>query len=165
MSMSHAKELTERHIHFRWMIRSDWEQVEAIDRQLLWPWGMVQLMEHLRRRNVIARVAECRVTGEILGCQLSGLEKNRVELLYLAVKQDAPPVQYRRRGVGSLMVDSVKSRTSATSRSSIWCYVPADLVDLQLMLRDQDFLAVQIDRQYDRYVMRWLHPQTQGTEI
>ena len=136
-------------VQTRWWIHQDMDQVEYIDRHLPEPWGVERFCAYLRTQNIIGSVAECRTTGELLAAYLFQLERNRIELLYLAVLPVA-----RRLRVGTACIDSLKQRAN-TTRRRVQSWVPAKATDLQLLLQASGFRAIDIDRAADAYLMDW----------
>ncbi len=120
----------------RWMIGRDLPQVLAIETGTPQPWSEAQLRAFLRERNCISMVAE---TGEALtGYYMFELHKNSVRVLRLVVHPD-----WRRRGVGTYMLERMKTRQlSYQRRTRLACLVPEQLLDMQLFLRTRGFVCV-----------------------
>ena len=97
--------------NIRWMIRRDMPKVLDIENESFDnPWKEEDFIRCLRQRNCIGVVAEC--DNEIIGFSIYELHPNKLILVNLAVAK-----KHRRIGVGSLMIQRLKSKLSQERRS------------------------------------------------
>jgi len=142
-------------LRFRWMKRKDVDAVLAIARNNHpQPMTDEDFLGALRRRNRIAQVAVD--NGQIVGYMLYELEKNRIRLLSLVVRQSA-----RRQAIGRKLIEHLISKLQENRRTKIVCRVAERNLDAQLFLRSLQFKAAAILRHYDpvsgddAYLMRY----------
>ena len=108
-------------VRMRWMIRYDMQEVLAIENQCFeFPWNEATFIKCLRQRNCIGVVCDhCECKVECDGCPVAGfmiyeLHRSRLQILNFAVLPD-----YWGRGVGTAMVNKLKSKLSAERRTRI----------------------------------------------
>ncbi len=143
-------------IHVRWMIRRDMAEVLAIESASFdSPWDEEDFKKCLRERNCIGMVAE---KGEqVVGYMLYELHKRRLDILNFAV---AP--YWRRRAIGTQMVDKLISKMSSHRRTVISVPVADSNLPAQLFFRASGFRAVRVERDYfdepkqDAYLMHYI---------
>lgn len=129
--------------HIRWMIRRDLPRVMQIDDMCFdFPWKKEEYIRTLRQRNNIGMVAE--FDGEVVGYMIYELHKSRLDLLTFGVDP-----AYARRGVGSGMIDKLKSKLSVDRREKIAARVADSNLDANSFFRSQGFKAVRVFRGVD----------------
>ena len=155
------KQTTE--IHIRWMIRRDMAEVLGIENTSFeFPWNEEDFVRCLRQRNCIGMVAE--QDDEIVGYMIYELYKTRLHILSFAVHQ-----HHRRSGVGTAMVEKLKSKLSHQRRNRIVLEVRETNLEAQLFFKHQEFLALSVLRNFyddtveDAYLMqhRFVDEQTE----
>ena len=141
-------------IHIRWMIRRDMKDVLGIENASFeFPWTEEDFVRCLRQRNCIGMVVEQH--DEIVGFMIYELHKTRLHILNFAVHQDQ-----RRLGVGTSMVEKLKSKLSNQRRNRIVLEVRETNLEAQLFFKQQDFLALSVLRNFyddtveDAYLMQ-----------
>lgn len=155
---------TKARVHVRWMVRRDMAPVLEIERESFeFPWREEDFVRVLRQRNCIGMVAEyCNPKLpenqlEVAGCMVYEMDKTRIHLLTLAV---AP--EFRRRGVGSQMVDALVKKLSTQRRRRITLEVRESNLPAQLFFRTAGFRAVSVLRDFyddtdeDAYLMEYV---------
>lgn len=127
------KQLTRCNI--RYLIRRDMHEVLEIDRRSFeYPWTEDDLIACLRRRNAAAMLAEC-VNG-VTGFMVYELTRETINLLNFAVDPE-----FRRQGVGHMMVEKLKDKLSQQRRRQIILAVRDSNVPAQLFFKSQNFKA------------------------
>ncbi len=148
-------------VHARWMIRRDMDEVMNIeDESFEYPWGADDFIESLRQKNCTGMVATDNADdNKVLGFMVYVLHKNRIDLLEFAVSPE-----YCRRGIGTHMMDKLKSKLSSRGIKRLSLSVSERNLRAQLFFRSQDFRAVSILRGYyndtledDAYLMQYRH--------
>ena len=141
-------------IHIRWMIRRDMTDVLEIENASFeFPWNEDDFVRCLRQRNCIGMVAEQDDT--IVGFMIYELHKTRLHILNFAVHQD-----HRCLGVGTTMVEKLKSKLSHQRRNRIVLEVRETNLEAQLFFKRQEFLALSVLRNFyddtveDAYLMQ-----------
>ena len=141
-------------IHIRWMIRRDMTDVLGIENASFeFPWNEDDFVRCLRQRNCIGMVAEQDDT--IVGFMIYELHKTRLHILNFAVHQD-----HRCLGVGTTMVEKLKSKLSHQRRNRIVLEVRETNLEAQLFFKRQEFLALSVLRNFyddtveDAYLMQ-----------
>ncbi len=141
-------------IHIRWMIRRDMSDVLGIEHASFeFPWTEDDFVRCLRKRNCIGMVAE--LNDEIIGFMIYELHKTRLHILNFAVHQE-----HRRSGVGTAMVEKLKSKLSSQRRNRIVLEVRETNLDAQLFFKNQGFLALSVLKNFyedtveDAYLMQ-----------
>jgi len=117
------------------------------------PWNEDDFVRCLRQRNCIGMVAE--QDDDIVGFMVYELYKTRLHILNFAVHQDQ-----RRSGIGTAMVEKLKSKLSHQRRNRIVLEVRETNLEAQLFFKQQDFLALSVLRDFyddtveDAYLMQ-----------
>jgi len=128
--------------HIRWMIRRDMPEVLNIESQSFeFPWSEDDFIRCLRQRNCIGMVAEHE--EQIVGFMIYELNRNLLHVLNFAVRAD-----FRRRGLGSQMLDKLVSKLSQQRRTRITLEVRESNLAAQLFFRRAGFKAVSVLRDY-----------------
>lgn len=96
-------------LRYRWMIRRDLPAVVGIERQTVAPWSEDDFLHCLRQRACIGVVAE--IGDRVLGFMVYTLAEGVIRLENLAVRADV-----RRRGIGTGLVNRLKSRLQTNRR-------------------------------------------------
>ncbi len=108
-------------LHIRWMIRADLTQV--LDAEVLsegsFGWKEQEILAHLRDTKTIGMVVES--AGQVVGHMIYVLHPEALEILRLVTHPD-----HRGRGVGSTMIEKLKSKLSSHRRNRIFTHVPLD---------------------------------------
>lgn len=129
---------TDIRVYIRWMIRRD--MVEVLDleqRSFEYAWTEEDFLRCLRQRNCIGMVAEQK--EKILGFMVYELHKRALHVLNLAVHPEN-----RRRGVGTQMVERLKSKLSTHRRSRVSMELRETNLPAQLFLRSRCFRAEKV---------------------
>ncbi len=128
--------------HIRWMIRRDMPEVLNIEAQSFeFPWSEDDFIRCLRQRNCIGMVAEC--DEQVVGFMIYELNRNLLHVLNFAVRSD-----FRRRGLGSQMLDKLVGKLSQQRRNRITLEVRESNLAAQLFFRRAGFRAVSVLRDY-----------------
>ena len=142
----------------RWMIRNDLAEVMAIEQQCFeFPWTEEELLNELRRKNVIGMVAERQ--ERIVGFMIYELLKSQLHVLNFAVD----PLE-QRTGVGRQMVEKLVNKLSQQRRTEIVLEVRETNLAAQLFFRQMGFMAIGVlfghyeDTDEDAYQMRYVLP-------
>ena len=149
--------LKERY-NVRWMIRRDLPEVIDIENKSFeFPWNEDDFIRCMRQRNCISLVKENpKNLDEILGFMIYEQYKNRLHILNLGVHPE-----YRRKGIGTAMVNEVKRKLSGQRRNRILIDVRESNLVGQLFLKSQGFRATSILRNFyedtdeDTYLMQY----------
>ena len=148
-------------VHIRWMIRRDMPEVLEIEKSSFeFPWSEEDFIRCLRQRNCIGMVAE--YDESVVGFMIYELHKNQLHVLNFAVRPD-----FRRRGVGSQMVNKLVGKLSQQRRNRVVLEIRETNLAAQLFFRNSDFRAVSVLRDYyddtteDAYVMQYRYREDQ----
>jgi len=151
----------EIHVHIRWMIRRDMSEVLAIENDSFeFPWSEEDFIRCLRQRNCIGMVAE--LEDQVVGFMIYELHKNRLHVLNFSVKSE-----FRRRRVGSQMIEKLASKLSQQRRNRIMLEVRETNLFAQLFFRQSGFRAISVLRDYyddsteDAYVMQFRYQEAE----
>ncbi len=124
------------------MIRRDMPEVLNIEAQSFeFPWSEDDFIRCLRQRNCIGMVAEC--DEQVVGFMIYELNRNLLHVLNFAVRSD-----FRRRGLGSQMLDKLVGKLSQQRRNRITLEVRESNLAAQLFFRRAGFRAVSVLRDY-----------------
>ena len=126
-------------VHIRWIISRDRSEVLAIERQSFGPeaWGQGELVDFLKQRHCIGMVAE---RGEkVVGFMIYELHKSKLVLTRFAVAKE-----YRRQGVGTLMITKLVDKLAPDRRKRIVVEVPDTNLQAQLFFAHRGFRAVRV---------------------
>jgi ribosomal-protein-alanine N-acetyltransferase len=139
------------------MIRRDMPEVLEIENQSFeFPWSEEDFVRCLRQRNCIGMVAE--FEERVVGFMIYELHKTRLHILNFAVHPE-----YRRRGVGTSMVQKLISKLSHQRRNRILLEVRETNLSAQLFFREEGFRAISVLRDFyddtteDAYLMQYLY--------
>jgi ribosomal-protein-alanine N-acetyltransferase len=122
-------------IQTRWLIRRDFKEVLDIEqRSFDWPWTEEELVEFLRIRNAVGRVAE--FNEKVVGYIFYKLEQRRYEVKSLAVDYD-----FRRQGVGRVLL----ARLECPHRPLVVAHVSEANLEAQQFMRACGYRAVSIE--------------------
>ena len=142
-------------VHIRWMIRRDMPEVLEIEKSSFeFPWSEEDFIRCLRQRNCIGMVAE--YDECVVGFMIYELHKNQLHVLNFAVRPD-----FRRRAVGTQMVDKLIGKLSQQRRNRVVLEIRETNLAAQLFFRRADFRAVSVLRDYyddsteDAYVTQY----------
>lgn len=145
-------------VHIRWMIRRDMPEVLAIEKKSFeFPWSEDDFLRCLRQRNCIGMVAE--IDGKVAGFIIYELHKNRLHILNFAIDPE-----FRRRGIGSAMVQKLLSKLSHQRRNQILLEVRETNLPAQLFFKKHNFRAISTlkdfyeDTTEDAYLMNYQVP-------
>lgn len=152
-----------RRTHIRWQIRRDMLEVVAIERASCpLPWSEEDFLHAMRQRNTIGMVAE--VSEQVVGMMVYELHKGWLSILKFAVHPD-----FRRRGVGEVMLDKLKSNIGEKrTRDRICLEVRETNLAGLLFLRAQHFRATGVVREHyedtgeDAFTMEYTAPRGEG---
>lgn len=130
-------------LELRWLIRRDAPDVIRIAKRT---GGELhtesRLTNALRRRNCIGRVAE--YSGRfVIGYEIYVLVDNVIDVEEMAIDQP-----FRRNGIGTAFLDSLKGKLSDHRRRVIQVTVRDSALDAQLFLRENYFRAVSWSRRH-----------------
>lgn len=141
--------------YIRWMIKRDIVSVLAIERASFeFCWTEAEFRTYLRQRNRGGLVVEC--DGLVIGFVVYELFADRIQVLNLAVTPE-----FRRRGVGRLLVEKVIEKMSPHRRNRLVLEVRERNLAAQLFCRDLGFRAVAVlqghydDTPEDAYVFEY----------
>jgi len=142
------------------MIRRDLPEVLAIEAMAFeFPWSEWDFVCCLRQRNSIGMVVEW--NDRVIGFMIYALEKNRIDLLNLAMAPDA-----LREGVGSALLAKLKAKLSEKHRDRITCHVRERNAAAQVFFRENGFHLAEVvrklyeDTEEDAYRMEFVLPST-----
>ncbi len=151
--------------HVRWMIRRDMPEVLAIELQSFeFPWSEEDFLRCGWWRNNYGMVAE--YDDQAVGFMLYELNKTKIRLLNLAVAK-----AFRRRGVGSQMVDELIGKLSSQKWNRITLEVRETNLPAQLFFRKAGFRATFVFRDFyndtteDAYQMQYKYRPSLGDDI
>jgi [ribosomal protein S18]-alanine N-acetyltransferase len=148
-------------IQIRWMICRDMEQVLEIEGLAFPnPWSKEDFTRYLRQRNCIGMVATDDQEGKnIVGFMIYELHKTRLYITNFAVHSSC-----WRRGVGTAMVERLKTKISPQRRSRLVLEVRETNLAAQQFFRSQGFRAVSLLREFyedsdeDAYMFHYRAP-------
>lgn len=126
--------------HIRWAIRRDLDEMLQIENECFSnPWTEEEWIDGLRQRNNIGMIAEHHehVVGSMIYC----LHRDRIHVLNFAVRKD-----HQRHGIGTAMINRLKSKLSAQRRTRIVLEVRETNLAAQLFFKSQGFRAVALLR-------------------
>jgi len=127
--------------HIRWLIRHDMEEVLAIELEAFGElgWNEQDFLSMLRQRITIGMVVD--IEDHVRGYMIYDLAKAELVVHNFVVQKCC-----QREGIGSAMVDKLKSKLSSHRRTGITMSVPETNLDALLFFRSQGFLATGILR-------------------
>lgn len=122
-------------IDIRWLIRRDMAEVLDIERRsFALPWSEEDFIGHLRQRHCISIVAEH--NNRVVAFTLYEIHPRRITILNLAVDPE-----FRRKGVGTQLVDRLVDKLSQQRRTELRIDVRESNLIAQQFLRSQMFRA------------------------
>lgn len=140
--------------HVRWLIRRDLPEVNEIEASVgAWEVSEEEIIHAINQRNCIGMIAE---QGErVVGWMQYELCKDYLYLLHLRVHPD-----YRRRGIGTVMLNALLDKLSPHRRTHLVIIVRESDLEDQLFYRSQGLWAVQVIpsdhvENEDRYLMEY----------
>jgi ribosomal-protein-alanine N-acetyltransferase len=147
------------------MIRRDMRKVLEIEKQCFpeYPWNENNFISFLRNRNCIGMVIhdlnDPDMNDPIMGYMIYELHKNKLVIINLGVDP-----KYRRKGVGTQLINKLISKLSPDRRKSLIAEVRESNLAGQLFFKSNKFRAVSIDKapnwdeecDEDSYVMQYL---------
>lgn len=145
--------------HVRWMIRRDMEHVLGIERASFGsPWTERDFQLMLKQRNNIGMICESPRRGidRPVGFMVYELCQSELIIRNFAVHPD-----WRHQGVGTAMIDKLKTKLSATRRGKASVSITETNLDGQLFFKQCGFIATEIVRgarfkvAYDSYLMEY----------
>lgn len=129
-------------LHIRWMIRSDMDEVVAIERDVFeYPWLYEDFEKCLRQRNCIGMVAEHR--EEVVGFFIYELHLKQVRILNIAVRRDK-----WRQGIGRAIIEKLISKMRVGGRIAISLEIRDRNLAAQQFFRAMGFKATGIMRNF-----------------
>lgn len=130
-------------VRVRWMIRGDMIQVLDIERESFeFPWSEDDFMGTLRLRNCVGMVAETD-DRRVAGFMIYELHQHSMQLLSFAVASN-----FRRTGVGAVMLAKLKGKIEQQRREAISALVRERNLPAQLFFRSQGFQVIGTHRNY-----------------
>ena len=141
-------------IHIRWMLRRDMPKVLGIEAESFkFPWLEESFICCLRQINSIGMVVE--YNNRVVGFMLYDLNKEDIRLLRLAVLP-----KYLRRGIGTKMIDKLKTKLNPDRRHTLIINVPDNLLGAHLFFQAMGMRAVEVFE--SEYVFEYVHPELSG---
>lgn len=127
-------------LDFRFLIRRDLDVVLSIERvSFEFPWTEEDLIRTIRKRDCIGMV--CEIGDQVLGYMIYALDKSKMELINFAVHPN-----YRRKGVGSAMLERLIAKLSYQRRNRIEMRVMETNMPALLFFRSNGFEATRVIR-------------------
>ena len=124
----------------RWMVRKDLHEAIGIEASCYSrPWNEDDFNRKMRERNTTGLV--CDHNGAVAGFMLYELHKHRLGLVKLVVD----PI-YHRCGIGTILVEKLKSKLSVSRRERITVEVPESQLGVQLFFKAMGFKARDVFR-------------------
>ena len=128
----------EQEVHIRWAIRRDLPEILQVENACFeYPLTEEEILQFLRGRNNIGMVAEA--GDDVVGLFLYELHKKYIHIYDLAVHPD-----WQRQGIGTQMVEKLKSKMSPQRRVLLEAEVWERSLGAQQFLRTCGFLAVKV---------------------
>lgn len=144
--MTHPTATTKLRAHLRWLIRRDMPEVLGIEALCFeFPDNEEDFIRVLRTRNSIGKVAEVR--DRVVAFVIYENFKTHVNVLNLAV---VPRCQ--RHGLGTQIIDDLKSRLTPFRRKRICVTIRERNVDGQLFFKAAGFRCVQVVHDFYEHV-------------
>ena len=150
-----SKPGTNNDVAIRWMIRRDMAEILDIERASFeCPWSEDEFIRCLRQRNCIGMIAE--IKDRVVGYMIYEMGPQWFQILNLAV--DA---EYRRHGVGRVLVQRLINKLSPRRRHRITLHVRETNLPAQLFFKAIGFRAKAIlhdhypDTAEDAYLMTY----------
>ncbi len=135
LSMTITTQKSRIEVDITWMVRSDFEEVMAIENlSFPPPWTIDELLSCLRQTNVRGMTAKH--TGCVVGFMVYELLKGTLHVLNFAVHPG-----FQRRGVGSQMTDKLAVKLSQQRLEKCVLEVRETNLAAQLFFSKQGYLA------------------------
>jgi len=147
--------------YVRWLIRRDMKEVLEIENYSFDdPWSEEDFIKSLRQRNCIGMVAE--FNERVIGYMIYELHKTKLHILNFGVD-----FYYRRNGVGTTMVNKLKSKLSYKTRTTLDLFIQEENLYGQLFFRKNGFIADHIDYDifYNNPAYHMKYTLNTGTEV
>ena len=136
-------------LHIRWMIRRDMEEVLAMEQANYDPpWCEEDFLSALRQRNCIGMVAESPDDSSV-GFSVFGAMIYELHTHSLVVSNFCVHPAHRHRGIGTAMVNKLKSKLSSMRRLSVAFVLRESNLSGLMFLKRQGFIATRFIR--DRF--------------
>lgn len=152
-------------VHIRWLIRRDLQAVLDIESASFeYPWTEEEFINCLRQRDCIGMVAE--YAEQVVGFMVYELQPTSIHVLSFAVHPD-----FRRKSVGSALMDKLFSKLVYQRRSRIQLEVRETNLSAQLFLKQLGFRATGVLRSFyedsteDAFLMQFRAEASQGERI
>lgn len=152
-------------VHIRWAIRQDMGEVLEIENESFeFPWSEEDFIRYLRQSNSIGMV--CEYDERIVGFMLYELHKKWLHPLNFAVHP-----AFRRRDVGTQMVEKLITKLSKQRRNRIQLAIRETNLRGQLFFRSQGFRAISVLRDYyddtpeDAYLMQYVYDEEESAKV
>lgn len=163
-SMSKSAD-TKQTVHIRWLIRRDLQAVLDIESASFeYPWTEEEFINCLRQRDCIGMVAEC--AEQVVGFMIYELQPTSIHVLSFAVHPE-----FRRKSVGSALMDKLFSKLAYQRRSRIQLEVRETNLSAQLFLKQLGFRATGVLRSFyedsteDAFLMQFRAEASQNEPI
>jgi ribosomal-protein-alanine N-acetyltransferase len=122
----------------RWTIRRDMPSILHIEQSTARPrWTEKEFRENLSHKTSICMTAT--VGERVVGYIVYLLMENKLRILNIAVHK-----KFRRCGIGTALIDKIKSKLSSHRRTEIDMEISEDYLDALLFFRSQKFLATKV---------------------
>lgn len=126
------------------MIRRDFQRVMEIEQACFdCPWTLDELIKVLQARDVVGKVTEIPIDGDISGFIVYRLSRYSFEILSIAVDPEN-----QRNGIATNMIDGLKLKLDYYRRVHINALVRERNLAAQLFFFSQGFRAVRIHREF-----------------
>lgn len=127
-------------LDIRWILHRDTGVVQSIENvSFEFPWTEEEFIRVLRQRDCIGMV--CQIGDDVLGYMIYKLCKSKLELINFAVHPN-----YRRKGVGSAMVERLIAKLSYQRRNRIELLVMETNMPALMFFRSNGFEATRVIR-------------------
>lgn len=141
MEMTAKKQLV---VHIRWMLLRDQPEVLRIEKEgFPEPWSHTELTDTLCQKNVMGMVAE--YNDRVVGFFVYHLGGKLIEVINVAVA-----AEFRGHGVGTAMIEKLKSKLQDKRRVKLAAFVSEHNLGAQLFFRSQGFIATEIVPEFFR---------------
>lgn len=149
--------------NIRWMERKDMSDAVRIDvensnKKIAWTEN--DFINELREKNTVGQVIEIDEGKRVAGFMVYLLQTHQLIVLHMAVAKS-----YQRQGLGTMMIDKLKSKLRAGRRTTIIFPVRETFLNGQLFLKSNSFKAVcvspenYVDTGEDAFIFKYELPQ------
>lgn len=156
---------TKQSVHIRWLIRRDLLSVLEIESASFeFPWTEDEFINCLRQRDSIGMVAE--YAERVVGFMIYELQPTSIHILSFAVHPD-----FRRKSVGTSLVQKLVSKLAYQRRSRIQLEVRETNLSAQLFLKQLGFRATGVLRSFyedsteDAFLMQYRDDAAWDTQV